>query len=202
MTVSTTITVEAEGPASANPCFVHRQSADGDRRNAGDRDDHLARAGPTGVLVIVLGNKLPIDSTIPATVTVPAGASSVSFPITTNPVDLVTVEYTAANGQTLISAALNILPPTTSAPPPNQTSILTVTASGRNGVNVLSSPAGINVPTGQSGGASFVTGSAVTLSATGGRDVIWSGACASGGKKVKTCTFSISGTAAETASVQ
>ncbi|CAN5384825.1 MAG: hypothetical protein ACR2JP_05710 [Acidimicrobiia bacterium] len=41
-----------------------------------------------------------------------------------------------------------------------------------------------------------------SLSATNGRDVIWSGACSSGGNKQKTCTFTLNGTAAVTANVQ
>ena len=38
--------------------------------------------------------------------------------------------------------------------------------------------------------------------ASNGRDVIWSGAGSSGGNKVKTCTFTLSGAAAVTANVQ
>jgi hypothetical protein len=40
------------------------------------------------------------------------------------------------------------------------------------------------------------------LSATNGRSVIWSGACSSGGNKVKTCTFTLSAAATVTANVQ
>jgi hypothetical protein len=40
------------------------------------------------------------------------------------------------------------------------------------------------------------------LSATNGRDTVWSGACSSGGNKTKTCTFTITGTASVTANVQ
>jgi len=50
--------------------------------------------------------------------------------------------------------------------------------------------------------ASFTTGTAITLSATNGRDVIWSGACSSGGAKRRTCTLTLTGTAAVTANVQ
>ena len=35
------------------------------------------------------------------------------------------------------------------------------------------------------------TGTSITLSATNGRDAIWSGACSSGGNKAKTCTFTL-----------
>ena len=37
---------------------------------------------------------------------------------------------------------------------------------------------------------------------TNTRDAIWSGACSSGGNKVKTCTFTIQGDASVTANVQ
>jgi hypothetical protein len=50
--------------------------------------------------------------------------------------------------------------------------------------------------------ASFATGTTVALSATNSRDVIWSGACSSGGDKTKTCTFTLNANAAITANVQ
>ena len=53
---------------------------------------------------------------------------------------------------------------------------------------------------GNSGSATFATGTAITLSATNGRDVIWSGTCSSGGNK--TCTFTLNGNASVTANVQ
>jgi hypothetical protein len=86
--------------------------------------------------------------------------------------------------------------------PPAQTATLTVTATGRGGERVTSSPAGIDVPTGSSGSASFAVGTAITLSVSNGRDAIWSGACSSGGNKTKTCTFTLAGTATVTANVQ
>jgi hypothetical protein len=42
----------------------------------------------------------------------------------------------------------------------------------------------------------------ITLSATNSRDVIWSGACSSGGNKTKTCTLTLNANAAVTANVQ
>lgn len=96
------------------------------------------------------------------------------------------------------SATLTVTAP---APPAPQ-STLTVTATGRSGERVTSSPVGINVTVGASGSASFATGTAVTLSPSNGRDAVWSGACSSGGNKTKTCTFTINGNAAVSASVQ
>jgi len=70
------------------------------------------------------------------------------------------------------------------------------------GERVTSNPAGINVAVGSSGSASFAIGTAITLRATNERDVIWSGACSSGGNKTKTCTFTLNANAAVTANVQ
>jgi hypothetical protein len=85
---------------------------------------------------------------------------------------------------------------------PAQTAVLTVTATGRSGERVTSNAAGINVAVGSSGSASFATGTTITLSATNSRDVIWSGACSSGGNKTKTCTFTLNGNASVTANEQ
>lgn len=58
------------------------------------------------------------------------------------------------------------------------------------------------VAVGSTGSATFNTGTSITLSVTNGRDAIWSGACSSGGNKVKTCTFTLQGNASVTANVQ
>jgi hypothetical protein len=87
------------------------------------------------------------------------------------------------------------------APVPT-TALLTLTATGRAGVSVLSSPAGLSVPVGTTGSASFPVGTSITLSATAGRSVIWSGACTSGGAKTPSCTFTLNAASSETANVQ
>jgi hypothetical protein len=133
-------------------------------------------------------------------VTVAAGATSASFTITTFPSGTTTVQLSATLGNTTLFASLGVNPPPPSPPP--QAATLTVTASGRSGERVLSSPAGINVAVGSSGSSSFATGTSITLSVSNGRDAIWSGACSSGGNKGRTCTFTLSGTAAVTANVQ
>jgi len=79
---------------------------------------------------------------------------------------------------------------------------LTLTATGRSGERITSSPAGVNVAVGATGTASFPTGTAITLRSTNNRDVIWSGACSSNGNKTKSCTFSILLHASVTANVQ
>jgi len=105
------------------------------------------------------------------------------------------VTITAGAGGVTRTATLTVTPPA-------QTAVLTVTATGRGGERVTSNPTGINVTVGSSGSASFATGTTITLSATNRRDVIWSGACSSGGNKTKTCTFTLNGNASVTANVQ
>ena len=79
---------------------------------------------------------------------------------------------------------------------------LTLTASGRSGETVSSSPAGLRVAVGSSGAASFATGTLVTLSVSNGRDAVWSGGCSSGGSKTKTCSLTMNAAASVTANVQ
>jgi len=67
---------------------------------------------------------------------------------------------------------------------------------------VTSSPAGINVAVGSTGWASLAAGTSITLIVTNGRDAIWSGACSSGGSKMKTCRFTLTGNASVSANVQ
>jgi hypothetical protein len=50
--------------------------------------------------------------------------------------------------------------------------------------------------------ASFSAGQSIVLTATDGRDAIWSGACSSGSQKTKSCTFTIRGDSSVTANVQ
>jgi hypothetical protein len=82
------------------------------------------------------------------------------------------------------------------------TATLTVTATGRSGQRVTSTPTGINVSVGTTGLAPFATGTSITLRVTNSRDAIWSGACSSSGSKRKTCTFTLNGNASVTANVQ
>jgi hypothetical protein len=87
-------------------------------------------------------------------------------------------------------------------PPPGSNVTLTVTATGRSGERVTSSPTGINVSVGSTGSASFAGGTQITLSVSNGRDAIWSGACSSGGNKRRTCVFTLNANASVTANVQ
>ena len=158
----------------------------------------LTAAAPAGGFGVTLSSNNSA-ATVPASVTVPAGATSATFAIPTTTVTASTVAtVTASAGGVTRTAALTVTP----APPPSQTATLTVTATGRGGETVTSSPAGISVTVGSTGSASFATGTAITLSATNGRDVVWSGACSSGGQKAKTCTFTLTAAATVTANVQ
>jgi hypothetical protein len=155
----------------------------------------LTGAAPAGGFAITLSSSHAAAS-VPASVTVSQGSTSATFAIATSTVATSTpVTIAATAGGVTRTAALTVTPPAPAA-------TLTVTASGRGGERVMSSPAGINVAVGSSGSASFATGISITLSATNGRGVIWSGACSSGGSKTKSCTFTLSGNAAVTANVQ
>jgi hypothetical protein len=88
------------------------------------------------------------------------------------------------------------------APPPSGSSTLTVTATGRSGERITSTPAGINVAVGGAGAAVFANGTSITLTVSNGRDAVWSGACSSSGSKRRSCTFTLSANASVTANVQ
>ncbi|HEY0617953.1 MAG TPA: hypothetical protein VGD15_10205 [Kribbella sp.] len=157
----------------------------------------LRSAAPAGGLVVTLSSQLPNAASVPPSVTVPAGATSATFTVTTFRVADTTVLLTAQNGDTILSTGLGI---TTAAA--GQPATLTVNATGRSGTRVTSAPTGINVAVGSSASAQFPSGTRITLSATNGRSAIWSGACSSNGGKTKTCTFTLTGNATATANVQ
>jgi hypothetical protein len=136
--------------------------------------------------------------TLPSTVTVQPGSNTADFTVNTQTVTSPTTGVITAKSNadgTTQSVALTVNPVA-------QTDVLTVTATGRSGERISSAPAGINVSTGSSGSASFNPGTSVTLSDANGRSVIWSGACSSGGKSVKSCTFTLNANASVTANVQ
>jgi hypothetical protein len=154
---------------------------------------------PRGRAVVTLSSSNATVAGVPAGVTVAAGATSANFSITTTGVAAATsVTIGGSFGGVSQTATLTVNPPA----PPAQTATLSVTATGRSGERVSSSPAGISVAVGSTGSATFNTGTSITLSVTNTRDAIWSGACSSGGNKVKTCTFTIQGNASVTANVQ
>jgi hypothetical protein len=156
-------------------------------------------AAPAGGTTVSLASSNSAVAGVPANVTVAEGASNAVFAISTSAVAASTaVTISASSNGVTRTATLTV---TTAAPPP-QTATLTVTATGRSGERVTSSPAGISVASGTTGSASFAVGTSITLRVSNGRSAIWSGACSSGGNKVATCTFTLSGSAALTANVQ
>ncbi|MDX6533283.1 MAG: hypothetical protein QOF68_1027 [Gaiellales bacterium] len=155
----------------------------------------LTSAAPAGGFVVSMSNTTTA-ATVPASVSVPQGATSATFAVQTSTV-------TTSTPVTIAASAGGVTRTTTlTVTPAGQSATLTVAASGRSGERVTSSPGGINVAVGASGSATFTTGTAITLSATNGRDVVWSGACSSGGNKTRTCSFTLSGNATVNANVQ
>jgi hypothetical protein len=154
-------------------------------------------AGPGGFTATLSAN-VPGIVTLPATITVPEGQTNVAFNVPTAVVATQTglTVFAMAGGRQQL-APLFVNP---AAPPPPPTVVLTVSATGRSGERVTSSPAGISVATGSSAQASFTSGAAITLTVSNGRNAVWSGACTSGGSK--TCTFTLTGNATVTANVQ
>jgi hypothetical protein len=158
----------------------------------------LSAAAPSGGAQVTLWSSNTSAATVPASVTVAAGAASATFAAATSVVTTNTpVTITGSHGGTSRTATLTLTPQGTST---NAT--LTVTATGRSGERITSSPAGINVTVGSTGSASFATGTAIALSVSNGRDAIWSGACSSGGNKRRSCTFTLNGNASVTANVR
>ncbi len=159
----------------------------------------LTAAAPSGGFAVGLSDG-SAAVTVPASVTVAAGATTATFSVTTTQVTASTpVTITAAAGGVTRTTTLTVTPPT---PPPTSAGAVTVTATGRSGERILSSPTGLSVPVGSSGSASFPVGTRLTLSVSNGRDAIWSGACSSGGSKTRTCAFTLGSTASVTGNVQ
>jgi hypothetical protein len=137
--------------------------------------------------------------TVPSTVMVPAGTLRGGFTINTSSVSAQTLVTISVSGGGVTRSATLTLNPPAAAP---STVNLQVVAGGRSGNSILSTPAGINVPVGSSQVAAFAPGSSITLTVSGGRDAIWSGACSSGGNKAKTCTFTLNANSQVLANVQ
>ena len=183
----------APAPASLSSVSLSPSSVAGGTSSAGTVT--LTAAAPAGGVVVALASS-QTSVTVPSSVAVAAGATSATFTAATSAVSTssaVTVSATY-NGVTK-SAVLTVNPAGALA-------TLTVSATGRGGERVLSTPSGISVPVGSTGSASFNAGTSITLSVTNGRDAIWSGACSSGGEKRRTCTFTLKANAAVSANVQ
>src|SRR3954467_4765834 len=200
-TRTATLTVTPQGPPpppTLQSLSLSPSSVTGG--NSGGGTVTLSAGAPSGGAVVALSSSNPSVASVPASVTVGAGATIWGFNLSTSSVSASTaVTISATYSGTTRTATLTVTP---SAPAGGQTATLSVTATGRSGERGSSSPAGISVATSSNGSASFAVGTAITLSVTNGRDAIWSGACSSGGGKAKTCTFTLNGAASVTASVQ
>ena len=194
---SATLTVtNGDGPASASlqNLVVSPTSTTGGSGAQGALI--LSGAAPATGAAVSLSSSNPAVASVPTSATVSGGGSSTVFDISTSAVSSSTpVTITATYGGVTRTAVLTVTP---SAPPP-QTATITLTATGRSGERVTSNPAGISVPTGSTGSATFAIGTSVSLTASDGRSTVWSGACSSGGNKVRTCTFTVSGPGSVTA---
>ena len=143
----------------------------------------LDSAAPAGGLGVSLSSSLPGAASVPATVTVPAGATSASFTVTTFPVDNTTAQLTAALGNTTLFAALSItrassitltsltLSPITLVGGASSTGTVSLSAAAPTGGAVVSlsdnsaaasEPASVTVPAGSTSRTFTVTTSAVS----------------------------------------
>ncbi len=185
------------GPPTLSSVSVSPSSVVGGNGSTGTVT--LSAAAPGGGAAVALSSSNASAATVPASVTVAAGATGATFAVATSTVTTSTpVTITGTYGGTSRTTTLTVAPQ--GAPP--TTATLTVTASGRSGQRITSSPAGINVTVGSTGSALFNTGTSITLSVSNDRDAIWSGACSSGGNKRRTCTFTFNANASVTANVQ
>jgi hypothetical protein len=148
--------------------------------------------------ILQLSSSNPAVASLASQVLVPAGQTTGGVSIQTQPVStqtLVTISVTG--GGITRSATLTLNPPA-----PKTTLSLGVTAGGRSGERIVSSPAGLSVPTGSTAVAQFQPNAVVTLSVASGRDAIWSGACSSNGAKARSCTLTITQNSSVAANVQ
>jgi hypothetical protein len=189
-----TLTVTAPPPpASLNTLTLNPTSVTGGSSSTGTVS--LTSAAPAGGSVVTLSSSSG-SATVPASVTIASGATSATFTATTTAVTAATsATISATYAGVSRTAALTINPPGTNV-------TLSVTATGRSGEQLTSSPTGINVAVGSTASANFTTGTSITLTASNGRDAIWSGACSSGGNKARSCTFTINANASVTGNVQ
>ncbi|HMC32179.1 MAG TPA: hypothetical protein VKL99_15205 [Candidatus Angelobacter sp.] len=148
--------------------------------------------------IFQMSSSNPAVASLSSQVLIPAGSTTGGVSIQTQPVSTQTPVTISVSGGGVTRAATLTLNPV-AAP---TTLSLEVTAGGRSGERIVSSPAGLSVPTGTSATAQFQPKSVMTLSVASGRDAIWSGACSSNGAKAKTCTFTLTANSIVTANVQ
>jgi hypothetical protein len=160
----------------------------------------LASAAPAGGVGVNLSSMLPLTASVPASVTVPAGATSATFPVTTFPTLLTSVQLTAGLNNQFQSTSITVGPstppagPTLSAVSVSPTSVTggtssngTVTLSGAapsGGAAVSLSdnsgatavPSSVTVPAGATGANFTVTTTSVTASTAATISAVFGGA--------------------------
>jgi hypothetical protein len=212
----TTTTVTASSTATVSAAYAGVTRSASLRVNAATPSAPALVAPASGAIVAL---PLTLDWNDVATATSYEvqvdNSSSISAPFVANPT--VTVSQVALSGlpaqqlwwRVRARNAAGLFGPfsstrsfTPQAPAGGATLTVTVTATGRSGERITSSPTGINVSVGATGSAPFTAGTSITLSVASGRDAIWSGACSSGGSKARTCRFTPGSNATVTASVQ
>jgi len=163
VTRSATLTVNPDAPASTSVASVAVSPSSVSGGTAASGSVTLTAAAPAGGMAVALSCDNAAAS-VPASVTVAAGATSAAFSVATTAVSTSTpATITASAGGASKTTVLTVAPQA-------QGATLAVTATGRSGERVTSSPAGINVSVGSTGSASFSVGTAITLSVTNGRD--------------------------------
>jgi hypothetical protein len=201
-TATLTVTPPATGP-TLQSVTVSPSSVAGGSNTSGVVT--LSGGAPQGGATVSLSSSNPAVASVPASVTVGSGTTAGGFTVATTSVSTntsVTITATYAGvSHTATATVTPAAPPTTTAPPA-QTVTVTVSASGRSGELIVSTPTGVSVSVGSSGTASFPAGTSVTLRVSSGRDAVWSGACSSGGDKTKSCTFTANANATVSANVK
>ncbi|HEY7405172.1 MAG TPA: hypothetical protein VIB39_16725 [Candidatus Angelobacter sp.] len=159
----------------------------------------VTMAAPSSIdQIFQITNSNPNVVRVANSVLIPAGRTAGGVNITNSIVNTQTLVTISVSGGGVTRSATLTINPTAAA----TTLSLEVTAGGRSGERIVSSPAGVNTPTGSSTVAQFAPGSVITLSVASGRDAIWSGACSSNNARSKTCKFTLTGNSIVTANVQ
>jgi hypothetical protein len=198
---SATLTITPAGAGvTLNSVTISPSSVAGGNNTSGFVS--LSAGAPAGGAVVALSSSDPAVASLPSSVTVGAGSTAWGFTVVTSAVSTTRSLTISATYNGITRTAALTVTAATPPPPPPQNVTVTVSATGRSGETVVSTPAGVSVASGTTGSAQFAAGTSVTLRVSSGRDVIWSGACSSGGNKTKTCTFTANANASVTANIQ
>jgi len=173
------------GPVSLSSVSVNPGAVQGGQPATGTVS--LTGPAPAGGVTVTLSSSNTAVATVPASVTVAAGATGATFTIATSSVTASTsVTITASSAGVTRTAALTVNPAAAGCPAGRSRVTLSVT--GLAG-NVTSSPSGLNVSSGNTGSACFTNNNRVELNAS--RSVTWSGVSCNGGNTQTRCRFNL-----------